>query len=77
MRRLVMVTIALVLSGAFYLLLIDTLDRPELYVLCGAALLAAIAFEASRELGFAEASIRASWVARAWRMLIRLPPQIA
>lgn len=77
MRRLGMASIAFALSGAFYLLLIDTADLPELGVLVAAALLAALAFEASRELGFAEASIRLTWLARTWRVLIRLPAQVA
>ena len=77
MRRIAIASIGLVLGGTFYLLLIDTSTLPELYVLCGVALLAAIAFERSRELGFTEASLKAGWLRHAWRPLIRVPSDIA
>lgn len=66
-----------ILAGSFYLLLIDTLDPPELYAGAAAALIAAIVFEVSREQGFAEARISPAWLLRAWRALFRVPPDIA
>jgi hypothetical protein len=77
MRRIGIAAIGLLIGGAFYLLLIDTRSLPELYALCGVALLAAIAFESSRELGFVEASFKARWLRHAWRPLVRVPLDIA
>src|ERR671924_2037280 len=57
-----------VLAGAFYLLLIDTTDLPELYAGAGAALLAALLFEVSREQGFAEVAFSPLWLGRIWRL---------
>jgi multisubunit Na+/H+ antiporter MnhE subunit len=68
--------LGVLLGGGFYLLLIDTVQSPELYAGAGATLIAALAFEASREQGFAEAALPARGLARAWRVLIRLPVDI-
>jgi hypothetical protein len=76
MRRLARATSGLLLAGGFYLLLIDTTDLPELYVLAGVALLAALAYEASRESGFVEVSLRLSWLLRSWRVVARVPEHI-
>lgn len=64
------------LGGAFYLLLIDTVSLPELYAGAGATVLAAAAFEISRERRFADASLSPAWVLRAWRIAWRAPVQI-
>jgi multisubunit Na+/H+ antiporter MnhE subunit len=77
MRRLTRAALALALAAAFYLLLIDTVSPPELYVGAGVALLAATAFEISREHGFTEAAIRPAWLLRAWRPVVRVPVHIA
>jgi hypothetical protein len=66
-----------VLAGSFYLLLIDTTDLPELYAGVGACALAAAAFEVSREQGFAEVSISPLWLTGAWRLVLRVPADIA
>jgi Na+/H+ ion antiporter subunit len=76
MRRLLSTIVALFLAAAFYLLLIDTTDRPELFVLCGVALLCAAAFFVSRREQLGQASIDPSWLARAWRPVSRVPVQI-
>jgi hypothetical protein len=73
MRRLAIGLVGFVVAGAFYLLLVDTTSLPELYVLIGVALLAAIGVEASREQGFPEARVSASWLLRAWRAIVRIP----
>jgi len=68
--------IGVLIGGAFYLLLIDTVSSPELYAGAGATLLAAAAFEVSREIGLAEASLSPRWLARSWRVLVRVPLHI-
>lgn len=68
--------LGLLLGAAFYLLLIDTVSLPELYAGAGAALLAGIAFEVSREQGFAEASFSPTWFARVWRLGWQVPVAI-
>jgi hypothetical protein len=66
------------LAGAFYLLLIDTTDLPELLVAAGAAALAATGFELAREqqtVGGLRA--RLAWLARAHRPLRYVPGDVA
>jgi hypothetical protein len=77
MRRIGISVLALALAGGFYLLLIDTVSLPELYVLAGVALLATIAFGISREQGFTEAAIAVSWLLRGWRPVARVPVDVA
>jgi hypothetical protein len=65
-------------AAAFYLLLIDTTDLPELLVAAGAAALAATGFELAREqqtVGGLRA--RMAWLARAYRPLRSVPGDIA
>jgi hypothetical protein len=66
-----------VLAAAFYMVLIDTVDLPEVYAAIGAVLLAGAGYEAARRQGFAEARISLRWVARGWRVLVGVPRQIA
>jgi multisubunit Na+/H+ antiporter MnhE subunit len=76
-RRALWLAIGFVLAGALYLLLIDTVDLPELYAGAAAAALAAIAFEASREQGLSEAAIRLRWLAGLARIvLVKVPADI-
>jgi multisubunit Na+/H+ antiporter MnhE subunit len=75
MRRVAITLAGFAFAGAFYLLLVDTTSLPELYVLIAVALVAAAAFEASREQGFAEARISPSWLTGAWRAFARVPPE--
>jgi hypothetical protein len=77
MRRVAITLVGFSFAGAVYLLLVDTTSLPELYVLAGVALLAGVAFEASREEGFAEAWVSPRWLARAWRAVARVPAEIA
>ncbi len=77
MRPLFSTALALILAAAFYMLLIDTTDLPELYAGAGVVLLSAAAFYVSRHEHLGEASIAPSWLARAWRPLSRVPAQIA
>ena len=76
-RRLAALTAGFALGGAVYLLLIDTTQLPELYVGAAVALIAAGAFEAAREQGPAEATVTLRMLRRAWRLLLRIPADIA
>jgi hypothetical protein len=69
-------TAGALLGGSLYLLLIDTTDLPELYVLAGVTVLAALAFAVSREERVAEGSLTASMLHGAWRALAGIPLQI-
>jgi hypothetical protein len=69
--------IAVVIGGGFYLQLIDTTSLPELYVLAGVALACGIGFQLAREQGFVEARIVPWWLLRSWRLLWRIPSDIA
>jgi len=75
-RRAGLVAIGAVIGGGFYLLLIDTNSLPELYVLAAVALTCAAAFVVSREQGFVEARIKASWVLKIWRPVAKVPLDI-
>jgi hypothetical protein len=77
MRTAAGALVGLALGGAFYLLLIDTASLPELYAGAGATALAGAAYEVSREHGFAEASLALAWLTGTWRVLRRVPLQIA
>jgi hypothetical protein len=76
MRKLISTALALLLAAAFYLLLIDNTDHPELFVLCGVAVLAAAAYFVSRREDLGEASIDPRWLTRAWRPVSRVPAHI-
>jgi hypothetical protein len=69
--------LAVVLGGGFYLQLIDTTSLPELYVLAGVALACGVGFELAREQGFVEARIAPLWLLRSWRLVWRIPSDIA
>ena len=73
MRRVALTLVGFSLAAAFYLLLVDTVSLPELYVLVAVALLAAIAFEAAREQGFPEARFSLRSLRRSWRAGVRVP----
>jgi Na+/H+ ion antiporter subunit len=76
-RRAWIVLVGLLIGGGFYLLLIDTNDLPELYVLAGVAPVCGLLFLISREEGFEEAQIRPAWLAGAWRLAVKIPLDIA
>lgn len=75
-KRLRSLLIGFVFAGALYLLLIDTLDLPELYAGAAAALLAAMGYEASREQGFPEVLLGPRTLVRAVRGFARVPGDI-
>ncbi len=77
-RRVASWSVAWLLAGALYLLLIDTTDLPELIVAVGAAAIAATGFELAREqrtVGGLRARLR--WLARIHRPLLKAPSDIA
>jgi hypothetical protein len=79
-RRLkapLIILVGLVIGGGFYLQLIDTTSLPELYVLAGVALACAVGFELAREQGFVEARVLPWWLLRSWRLIWRIPSDIA
>jgi hypothetical protein len=69
--------LGLVLGGSFYLLLVDTPSSPELYVLAAVAIASGVAFLISREEGFVEARVKPWWLLGAWRVALRIGPDIA
>ena len=71
-----MAILAVVLGGAFYLLLIDTTSLPELYVLIGVALACAVGFQLARQQDFVEARVVPRWLLGAWRLLVNIPRDI-
>jgi multisubunit Na+/H+ antiporter MnhE subunit len=73
MRRLALTLAGFAFAAAFYLLLVDTTSLPEMYVLIAVGLLAAVAFEASREQGFPEARFSLGALSRSWRAVVRIP----
>jgi multisubunit Na+/H+ antiporter MnhE subunit len=77
MRRVRIAAAGFVLAAGFYLVLIDTVAAPELYAGAGVALLTAAVFGGSRPQGLAEAELDPGLLAGAWRVLARVPAQIA
>jgi multisubunit Na+/H+ antiporter MnhE subunit len=77
LKRLASALVGLLIAGGFYMLLIDTSSQPELWAGLGAWILAAIAYEISREQGLVEARIRLTWLLRSWRVAIRVPVHVA
>jgi multisubunit Na+/H+ antiporter MnhE subunit len=69
--------LGLLVGGGFYMLLIDTASQPELEAGAAAMLMAAVAYEVSREQGFVEAVISPLWLLRSWRVISRVPVHIA
>lgn len=65
--------VGVAITGAFYLLLIDTTYPPELYVLAFVVFLGGVAYEAAREQGFAEVSLPLLALRRLPRALARVP----
>jgi hypothetical protein len=75
-RRAFAWTIGWVFAAALYLLLIDITDLPELIVGAGAAVIAATGMELAREQGVVGESVRAHWLLRSHRPLLKLPKDI-
>lgn len=76
MRRMFAWSLGWIFAGALYLLLIDITDLPELIVGAGAATLAATGLELAREQQVAGESIRARWMLRAYRPVLKVPSDI-
>lgn len=77
LRMAWILTLGLLIGGGFYLLLIDTASLPELYALAGVAVACALAFGLAREQGFAAGRVVPWWLIRGWRVIVRIPPDIA
>ena len=75
-RRAFAWTVGWLFAAALYLLLIDITDLPELIVGAGAAVIAATGMELAREHGLVGESIRARWLVRAHRPLLKVPLDI-
>lgn len=77
-RRASAWTVAGLLAGGLYLLLIDTTSLPELIVAAGAAAIAATGFELAREQQTAGGvTARLRWLATLHRALSKVPKDIA
>jgi hypothetical protein len=76
-RRTLAFSIGWTFAAALYLLLIDITREAELIVGAGAALLAAAGFELARGQGVVGESLRARWLLRLYRPLLRVPADIA
>lgn len=76
LRRIVAWSLAWVAAGAFYLLLIDTTDLPELLVGAGAAATAATATELVRERGLLGEGFAPGWLLRLFRPLLSVPRDV-
>jgi hypothetical protein len=77
LRTAWILVLGVLIGGGFYFLLIDTASLPELYALAGVALGCAIAFELAREQGFVEAQIVPWWLLSGWRVIGKIPLDIA
>jgi hypothetical protein len=78
LRRATAWLTAAVLAGALYLVLIDTTSLPELFVLAGAAVIAATGFELAREQQTAGGlTARLRWLVRLYKPLLKAPSDIA
>jgi multisubunit Na+/H+ antiporter MnhE subunit len=77
MRSLAGFMLGVLVAGAFYMVLIDTVDLPELYAAIGGVLLSAAAYQAARHQGIAEARLSPRWLGRGWRVIASIPRQIA
>lgn len=75
-KRVLAWSFAWFFAAAFYLLLIDITDLPELIVGAGAAALAATGLELAREQGIVGESVRFTWLLRVPRVLLRVPADV-
>jgi hypothetical protein len=76
-RRAVAWSLGWLAAAAFYLLLIDTTQLPELIVGAGAAVLAASGLELAREQRIVGEAVRTRWLARVYRPLAQAPSDLA
>ena len=66
----------LILAVGFYMLLIDTVDLPELYAMVVVVALASLAYLVARQEEHGEASFDPRWLLRAGRPIAGIPRQI-
>ena len=76
LRRVFAFSVCWLLAAGVYLLLIDITDLPELIVGAGAALLAAVGFELTREREIADLSTRWRWLGRLYRPVLKVPSDV-
>ena len=76
LRSLAGSSVGVVLGAAFYLVLIDTVDLPEVYAGIGAVALAGAGYEAARRQGVADGRISIRWLARSGKVVASVPRQI-
>jgi uncharacterized membrane protein YccC len=72
-RRLRNVGLGALLAGGFYLLLIDTVSLPELYVIPAVLLLAGAAFALATRIGHSGYRLPVRLLLAGWRALARVP----
>lgn len=77
LRTVWILTLGLLIGGGFYFLLIDITSLPELYAMAGVALGCGVTLLLARGQGFSEAWIDPRWLLTGWRVVIRIPPDIA
>lgn len=76
MRRAGHISVGVALAAAFYMLLIDTVDLPELAAAAVVVALAGLAHQVSLQKADSEVEFEFRWLRRAWRPLAGVPRQI-
>lgn len=76
LKAVSMFVLGALIGGAFYFLLIDSTDLPELLVMAGVAVGCGVAFVLAREQGFVEGRVMPWWLAGAWRLAWKVPMDI-
>jgi multisubunit Na+/H+ antiporter MnhE subunit len=76
-KRARILGVGALIGGAFYLLLVDTKSSPELYVLAAVGIASGVAFQLAQGQGVVESAIRLSWLAKSWRPILKVFPNIA
>jgi hypothetical protein len=71
------VAVGPLLAAAFYLILIDTVQLPEVYAGLGGVLLAGAGYQAARRQQVAEAAVAPGWLVRGPRVVLSVPRQSA
>jgi multisubunit Na+/H+ antiporter MnhE subunit len=75
-RRLRNVGLGALLAGGFYLLLIDTVSLPELYVVPAVLLITSAAFILATRTGDTGYPLPIAWLVASWRVLVWVPRDI-
>jgi hypothetical protein len=77
LRTIRILVLGALIGGGFYLLLIDITTLPELCALAGVAIGCGIVFTLAREQRLAEARLSPRSLPAVWRVIVRIPPDIA